>query len=411
MQRDIIMNYVDPVYKYGEEAILDLLAENQGIRAILAKAEEISRNPFIYLDPGLKVIAASGKNPTGNPVWDKILADGLVSDKKLMGILNPAKIAAAHDSMVQKIDGENLLLIVNPVCVGSEFVGILLTADVNEGFTLDSENFSRYMKKITNISMNRSQFYNTAIQSDLEFFFYDLLKNPLEKTSIEVRLMALSKPLKKQFIVVLYKIPKESPVNAIGLKNQISRHLPESYSVIFEGNVVSVINQEEFKPFDNDFEKVLDQLAGDLKLLICVSNWFTDVAKFRLIYDQLLSIRQIGSFIGFSQGVLWFKDHILDYLIFNEALKTPPSAMVHPAVELLRAHDALNNTNYTAALKGYVYAMGDLAEAAKAMDIHYNTLKYRLNSLCQITGLNLKDMDTVVNLYITFKLQRGLKFQ
>ncbi len=405
------MNYVDPIYKHGEEEILDLLAENKGIRAILAKAEGISRNPFIYLDPGLKVIAASGNTATGNPAWDKIIADGFVADKKIMEIFKTANIAPVHDSFLQSVDGENLILIINPVHVGSEFVGILVTGDVNLGFTMDSENFSRYIKKITNISMNRNQFYNTSIHSDTEFFFYGLLKNPLEKASLDLRQMALPKPLKEKFTVILYKPARESAIDPIGLKNKLTEVLPDSYSVIFEGSVVSIINQDEFSPCDNDFEKVLQGLAADHKLLICVSSWFTDVDKLKLNYDLLVSLRQIGNIQKIDQGVLWFKDHILDYLIFNEASKTPLGSLVHPAVQVLRAHDAANNTAFTASLKAYVYSMGDMAAAAKAMAIHYNTMKYRINSLCHITGLDLKDMDTLVSLYITFKLQKGFKNQ
>lgn len=62
-------------------------------------------------------------------------------------------------------------------------------------------------------------------------------------------------------------------------------------------------------------------------------------------------------------------------------------------VAALRAHDARRGTDYTASLAAYLAAFGDVAAAAHALDVHANTLRYRLARLPELVGLDLTDPD------------------
>jgi len=58
-------------------------------------------------------------------------------------------------------------------------------------------------------------------------------------------------------------------------------------------------------------------------------------------------------------------------------------------VALLREHDARRGTAYTSTLAAYLDAFGDTTVAARALTVHANTLRYRLDRLQEICGLDL----------------------
>ena len=59
-----------------------------------------------------------------------------------------------------------------------------------------------------------------------------------------------------------------------------------------------------------------------------------------------------------------------------------------PVAELTR-HDAEHGTHYIATLRAWLEAQGDLAAAAGRLDVHPNTVRYRLRKMAEITHLEL----------------------
>ncbi|MFK0246900.1 PucR family transcriptional regulator [Amycolatopsis azurea] len=55
----------------------------------------------------------------------------------------------------------------------------------------------------------------------------------------------------------------------------------------------------------------------------------------------------------------------------------------------LRRHDSANATSYVATLRAWLEAQGDLAEAAERLDVHPNTIRYRLRKMAEVTDLRL----------------------
>ncbi|MET7903346.1 helix-turn-helix domain-containing protein [Streptomyces sp. NPDC005355] len=65
--------------------------------------------------------------------------------------------------------------------------------------------------------------------------------------------------------------------------------------------------------------------------------------------------------------------------------------LLQGSIDVLRELDEKRNTNYIATLLAYFDAACDLTEAAKLLYVHRNTLRYRLQRIQQLSGLNLDD--------------------
>lgn len=98
------------------------------------------------------------------------------------------------------------------------------------------------------------------------------------------------------------------------------------------------------------------------------------------------------------QLLLALKERSLDHLkrFFADTLG--------PLVE----HDERKQGDLLRTLDGFFEANGNLAQAAKELDVHRNTLVYRLEQISKLTGLDLDDADNRLILNLALKIQRVL---
>lgn len=71
-------------------------------------------------------------------------------------------------------------------------------------------------------------------------------------------------------------------------------------------------------------------------------------------------------------------------------------------------HDDRKQGDLIRTLNGFFEANGNLAKAATDLDVHRNTLVYRLERISELTGLNLDDADNRLILHLALKIQRVL---
>lgn len=71
-------------------------------------------------------------------------------------------------------------------------------------------------------------------------------------------------------------------------------------------------------------------------------------------------------------------------------------------------HDDRKQSDLIRTLDGFFTANGNLAQAAKDLDVHRNTLVYRLDRISELTDLDLNDADNRLILHLALKIQRVL---
>ena len=98
------------------------------------------------------------------------------------------------------------------------------------------------------------------------------------------------------------------------------------------------------------------------------------------------------------QLLLGLKERNLEHLrqFYNQTL--------HPLAD----HDERKNGDLVRTLTGFFAANGNLAKAATDLDVHRNTLVYRLERISELTGLDLNDADNRLILHLALKVQRVL---
>ncbi len=124
-------------------------------------------------------------------------------------------------------------------------------------------------------------------------------------------------------------------------------------------------------------------------------------AKDALSIAQELGDMERATFYGdlkLYQLLLALKEHNLDHLrrFYEDTLG--------PLVD----HDDRKQGDLLRTLNGFFQANGNLAKAAQDLDVHRNTLVYRLERISELTELDLDDADNRLILHLALKIQRVL---
>jgi purine catabolism regulator len=160
-------------------------------------------------------------------------------------------------------------------------------------------------------------------------------------------------------------------------------------------------------------EEVRDQLATRTPSGVVgagisrpVNNLSTLREAYREAKDALGIATQLGdreesTFYGdlkLFQLLLALKEKNLEYLrrFYQDTLG--------PLVE----HDERKQADLIRTLNGFFEANGNLAKAASDLDVHRNTLVYRLERISELTEMNLDDADNRLILHLALKVQRVL---
>ncbi|MBE5995817.1 MAG: hypothetical protein E7240_00500 [Lachnospiraceae bacterium] len=129
-----------------------------------------------------------------------------------------------------------------------------------------------------------------------------------------------------------------------------------------------------------------------------LSGRFTEISERAKYIEQAETALQAGMASDPDEIVYYFRDYY-PAIIFRQA-KTSLSEenLIPDELKILAQHDREFGTDYKETLFGYLYERNDLNRAANYLHIHRNTLRYRMEKIRQIIGMDPDDPETALRL-------------
>ncbi|QOV18504.1 helix-turn-helix domain-containing protein [Blautia liquoris] len=107
-----------------------------------------------------------------------------------------------------------------------------------------------------------------------------------------------------------------------------------------------------------------------------------------------------------EKGKVYFcKEYALEY-IRGVLQSNATKASVHPALAILREYDHKRNSNLYHTLYTYLINNCSLADTARQLSLHRNSLMHRLDRIRELTGIDTKDVATREYLYLSFEIMK-----
>lgn len=201
---------------------------------------------------------------------------------------------------------------------------------------------------------------------------------------------------------------------ALYLESEVNSMEEKVIVLPFQDQIIILVEDEEERAMSdrksfinkvvNQFVKSLSTQYPDLRYTFGIGKWYQDTINLNKSYQEAKLALQFGEeWLGDGSVVYDINDLGILRLFTNihyEFLFDFSQEYLSKLIE----EDQKNGTEYIKILQVYVQYQGKINESADALYIHPNTLRNRLKRIEEITGLQLQEVNDLINLSLAVRI-------
>lgn len=414
--------------------LIHSLFAQKGIQYILDEAHELFQNPIFIMDSSFKKIAATKSYSVNDVIWKDLQENDYYTyenirlsklDHRYSKIMSSDKILYVNvQKNPQKLNLEDLdfdvLYLPDGYLNNSRITSHVPNKDhVVAHFTIIEYNtpFDHYHFKLAKVLRDvilcyiQTFQFNQRIEGHLyESLFADLLSGKVNNQSVlNDRLKTAGWVLNENFYVFCVGGGNPTQSDLAVLRKSLSGLIPNSKSVHYEGCLVYIINHNFTYAISPDHLEKIKIFLEENNLYGGLSYPFKNLLEVSQYYGQ--AVRTIELISKYNPQLVYatYERCTLLHSIDLTASKTDITNLCHPSLLKLIDHDFRKNTEYTKTLYAFLHNTNDYVKTAKELNIHRNSMDYRVKRIEEILELDLTDALSVWHLYISFEILKYLK--
>ena len=360
------------------------------LQDIVDQSQAVFRQPLLIYDSGNEIVGLSSGYPKGSldREWDTILETRTNSMDFLLKLREELILQKTrHDTARYNVEGAMYSSVYRSLFSDRAWVGRLLLLEADHELTRgEMQLFETLASLVERWILSSSQ---ASLMKEETTIFKDLLEGrPIFKEEMDHKLQMAGWQEEHRKLLICIEVPQSDAEIFRALIRRLERAFPDSY-VIDGHDLICLLADLELTP-EAEIRDKLSQLLKQSRLCAVASYAFTDVCLLKDYQEQCaLAFRYIPR----KSGTIYrCEDYALD-CIHAFIHKEVPKVLRHPALEQLRKYDRDNNGDLYHTLYCYLRANCNMAETARTLHLHRNSLLYRLNQIRELGGLRLDDED------------------
>ncbi len=159
--------------------------------------------------------------------------------------------------------------------------------------------------------------------------------------------------------------------------------------------------------FIKKFKCQMNERFGISKLEPAYSNIYEDYQKIKKAYQEALTVLTIKEKFPFETGSIDSYQRLGIYQYFDLLLeKRKRENYENASIKMLHEYDKKHQSNLVETLEVFLTNDTNMNDTAKELNVHTNTLIYRLKRISEIAGINLKNPNEKMMLFLDLKLEK-----
>ncbi len=404
----------------------DIILNNQGLSQLAKVLFELVNLPVRIFDMNYNILSYHGlaeDSPFVIPKETQAEYQALSKDYRITSIKQPIKIKCKVSVPEQYLQ---------PLLVGNDLHGFISVIMENDAHDVIDELEKIAVSSAATISILEIIKQKTILETEDRIkgdFLDDLLENNLvSEQNIKRRANYLGYDLTKSFVILTLSIDNFAELLSANTEkkiHEIKEHL--LYSVRFclnsyqhqalvkykNNNIIILL--QVVNEFDN--EEVLKTagllkktIKSELKITISIGigRKYINFSEITRSYQEALQALSIGARIYRNDYTISY-DELGPYTLFagnfdEEELFKYYQRTISPLIEC----DNKYNTELVKTLETFLNYNNSYTETAKALYFHRHTIKYRLNRIYKLTGLNPENTQHRLQLQLGLMVARVL---
>lgn len=397
------------------EKLTDVVSRGLGKLAI--ELVTMINNPVMLLDSSYNILASE----IPEKISDKLSIEILYSKIKKESFMEKKGFQYVESTI--KINSKEYKQVKLPVITSNNLLGYLYTWEISSKINRLDMATLKWASTIAALDIINKRAISEVERKYRNELLYDVVKGKIrEKETVIKRGNLMGWDFTKEYRVILIDLKKiinkymkkKRTLNQNILKTVIdSIKLLERTDIIYGdlGAYIIILYpgyedqykscKENITNYVNSVLSIFDKEERSM-IYVGVGNYYSDIMDINQSYYQ--AKRAINVAYTMRNNKIYFFDELGFYQLLYKVNKGDFDLFLKNTLGPLIKYDKKHNTELIKTLEEYFKESGNLANIAKNLYIHYNTVLYRIQRIEKITGMNLNNSDERLNLEVALKL-------
>jgi hypothetical protein len=386
-------------YDAWYNSLLMAVINHKPIDAFLNIAMQKLLNPILVMNNNLSIISTAGSisHPVKETIWEKVNVPGFVLDN----FYTPEEIRKISLHLAQKSeqfislrpanDPAHFTLGIN-IWIDGKLYGAIGTVDMNEPLTDGQKETFAIVAQVLKLYFQNHSIY-MQIAEDKANWLNSLLDGvEIPSDIISNYLYRFQWKLDDHFCIVTFTASADLKIPIISLMDikQINELFPEALVSVYGEYVVMIFRCTDKKPLHGKKKQQLEQfLKKDIILCCGISMVFNNFLHLRYYFSQSkFAATQCKA--PLSPIICSYEDYQADHVLQTLSLKDDLRCFCHPGILSLWENGGEAQRDMVNCLYYYFLNGRNISATAEVINIHRNTLIYRLSKAEEILNVDIK---------------------
>lgn len=385
--------------------ISQALLDGTSVSDMLEIASELFDNPVLLQDYTTRLLAHSAipKGTDDDEILNSVFTKGYVT-ADLFSKYDYEKVLSEIEHTPETILVESTKKTSRLICrlrVNRQYFGWVLTVATRHAFRDGDIEIMNYLSgALTLILERRNLLPNTSLAENL---LRELLANPGEYTteSFTQRAQGFGWTIRGPLLLMgisFQKEEEEGPRTLMAYKNHLSLMLPDA-KIFFKGDAIYLL-MKAAKPSAAD--AVPQSFLEKFHLRMAVGNIFSDIMQLPAEFEYVNATLMLSARLKKEGTRHYFSDFVEYHALLKLSEIYDKRVLCQPELIAVVRYDRQFGTELARTKRVFILA-GSTTKAVKQLNIHPNTLQYRLHRFQEISGLSGSINDPLEN----FRLLRS----
>lgn len=389
--------------------LLDALYTNNGLQYLTDVASDVFGNPIFINDIAYKILAMSQSTVFNDITLENEKTLGYIHEENFNSMRKDnifRKLSEMDKPLYSKKSPNDSGWLLRSIRIHGIEVGIVAMVENNRPFRKTDPELLESFTNLVAIEIEKSDFYKNNKGIMYNYFLADILSNKIQNArAVSQRLSYLQWKIKDNIQIFLIKGQEveyfERKADRIG--ESIRKIIPDCRWTVYQENIVFFFNRNNSILLTENERNMLELYLVQNKLQGGFSNVFKNILDTPRHFRQAMNAAETGYIISHRPGFFYFSDLMIDHIANVLSNSFDLQDFYNPAVTFLINYDKENNSALLETLKQHLYHLNDPVTASKKLNIHRNTLQYRVNKIKELTDINLADENERLSIQVYLK--------
>lgn len=392
-----------------KDRLLRLVSSGKSLQSVLQAATRFMENPFIVYDSHYALAAHSVPRTLAVPQAQNVVKNGyanvdVISQMEKDGSLDYVFAHQDHPCLVKIINGYEKLAV--SIYTGNDYAGLLCFFNYVRPICEDDYELVQFLGQLTRIYFH-SQIPQGSSWTPWDYLFSTVLRQKRSLTEDELSPLGLVFPDEMRLMAVAAPGALRSPQadQLKYLQTRMQRILPACHLYFHEGCLLCLDSGRNLSMYDSVHLPVFLNELEQLDMVCGISSPFYHISGLYTAFTQAEAALSLGQKQGLRKmRIFEYSQVTVEHMLSLLARENSLEQFCHPVFARLRQYDRQYRTNYLEFFLVYLLCGQSSRLCAECFDIHYNSVKYRLNVIQEMGAIDLKAENIRVLLYLSCRI-------